>query len=306
MRIFFLFSSSSLLSIWIRLEFNFFCFLPLISIFQGRRDRERESIVLYFIFQRFFSIVFLLGFFFFFYIYNWMGPFLILISVVGKMGSFPFYFWVPPVVAPLRYEGTWILLRIQKLPPIALYIVFINIFSGDFVFFLVLISFLVRAVGGNNQRWLRPFMAFSSIAQRGWFMIRGLGGIELFLTYFRVYTIRLKILLSLADHQIGFLFFCPYRYWQGRWWPKVVFLSLFFRLGGLPPFPGFFIKFFVIWYLSSFIRRVKLAVLVTMAGFTVFFYGWYSLKGLIINNMVFLFTRQVPWGYRYLSIFFFF
>lgn len=306
LRFFFLFSSSSLVRIWISLEFNFFCFVPLIRVFEGTRTRERESIVLYFLFQRFFSLFFLLGFFFFFYQYRWLGPIIILLSVIGKIGSFPFYFWVPPVVAPLRYEATWMLLRIQKLAPIGLYIAFINTFSGDFVFFIVVISFLVRAVGGYNQRWLRPFMAFSSIAQRGWFIISGFGGIELFLTYFSVYAVTLKILLNIADHHIGFLFFCPYRYWQGRWWPKVTFLSLFFSLGGLPPFPGFFIKFFVIWVLRSFIRGVKLIVLVTMAGLTLFFYGWYSFKRLMINNIVFLFTREIPKGYRFLRIFFFF
>ena len=221
------------------------------------------------------------------------------------MGCFPFYFWVPPVVAPLRYESTWILLRIQKLGPMALYLSFINTFSGDLVFFSVVMRFLVRRVGGFNQRWLRPFIAFSSIAQRGWFIIAGFGGIELFIYYFGVYAVRLKILLRLADHHMGFLFFTPYKNWQGRWSPKVVFLSIFFSLGGLPPFPGFFIKFLVIWVLSSFIRGFKVVILVTMAGLTLFFYGWYSLKGLLINNIAYVFSRQISSGYSFLGMYMF-
>lgn len=306
LRFFFLFSSSSLVRIWIRLEFNFFCFVPLIAAFQRTRSRERESVTLYFLFQGFFSLVFLMGFFFFYYHMRELGPLLIFLSVVGKMGGFPFYFWVPPVVAPLRYESTWILLRVQKLGPIALYLSFINTFSGDLIFFSVVIRFFVRAVGGFNQRWLRPFMAFSSIAQRGWFIIRGLGGIELFIAYFLIYAVRLKLLLNLADHHIGFLFFSPYKNWQGGWSPKVVFVLVFFSLGGLPPFPGFFIKFLVIWFLSSFLRGFKIIIIRVIAGLTLFFYCWYSLKGLLINNIAFLFTRVVPSGYTYLGLYLFF
>jgi len=303
---FFLFSSSSLISLWIRLEFNFFCFVPLIRTFQGTSCRERESISLYFIFQRFFSLFFLSGFFLYFYHYRTIGPLVLFLSILGKIGCFPFYFWIPPVLVSLSYEATWILLSIQKLGPIALYLNTLNTLRGDLIFFIVLASFLVRGVGGFNQSGLRPFLAFSSIAQRGWFMLAGFGGTELFLVYFLVYAITLKILLRIASHQIIFLFFAPYCNWQGSWWPKLAFLSLFFSLGGLPPFPGFFIKFLVIWILSSFLGGVKIIILVRIAGFTLFFYVWYSLKGWMVNNIAFLFTRSLPLGNRFLSGFFFF
>ena len=305
LRFFFLFSSSSLVRLWIRLEFNFFCFVPLIRIFQGTRCRERESISFYFIFQSFFSLVFLRGFFLYFYQFRVRGPYIIFLSILGKIGCFPFYFWIPPVVASLRHEGTWILLRIQKLGPMALFLAFINTFSLDLIFFTVLAGFIIRRVGGFNQRWLRPFLAFSSIAQRGWFILAGFGGTELFLIYFIVYAITLKMVLSLAHHHKILLFWAPYQNWGRRLWPKLRFLGLFFSLGGLPPFPGFFIKFLVIWVLSFFLRGVKIIILVTIAGLTLFYYVWYSFKRILVNNIVFLFTRSIPQGYRYISGFFF-
>ena len=102
LRFFFLFSSSSLVSVWIRLEFNFFCFVPLMVAFQSTRARERESITLYFLFQRFFSLVFLMGFFFFFLSYKGVRPFPYFSICSGKNGMLPFLFLGPPSGSPLK------------------------------------------------------------------------------------------------------------------------------------------------------------------------------------------------------------
>jgi len=195
----------------------------------------------------------------------YVGFFLISVGFLFKLGCAPFHFWVCDV-----YEGAPLVVTVffSTAPKIALIVsfirlVFFSFFSFSFIyqFFFIFCAFcclVIGAFGGLAQKKVKRFLVFSSVGHMSFILLGfasnnllGLQGL-LFYTFFYI-SMSFFIWVSL------FCFNRPFstdslsvKYLdeiEGLNFENPIFcfcLSLlFFSLAGIPPFVGFFIKFFI-------------------------------------------------------------
>lgn len=239
-RVFIVVSRDNWLIVWIGMEINLYRFIPLILL--DRKNQEKEARIKYFIFQRIPSAILVLRFLFSLLnivrIHN-----MICLSLIIKIGVAPVHFWLPSVINSVNWVICWILSTIQKLAPIFLVIYFS--FSPYLIIWFSIFSSIVGGLGGINQTIIRVLLAYSSIGQIGWILggsliskiiriiyllsyIIIISRIFLFLNYIKIRSRNFNILIKKS---IRILY---------------IFRFLIIRLGGLPPFLGFFPKLMVI------------------------------------------------------------
>ena len=205
-----------------------------------------------------------------------IGLSLILISLFFKVSAAPFHIWTPDV-----YEGspTISTLFFATLPKFASLIFLFRIYhdlniieikSLNYIFQIVCaISLLVGVYGAITQKIIKRLLAFSSINHIG-FMMLGIMSYQLMsegtlffyliiylITTFGIFAVILN--LRSQDGEITKINDLNGLRFNSR--PKAIaFLVFLFSLAGIPPFAGFFAKFFILsasinegLYLLSFI-----------------------------------------------------
>jgi len=121
-------------------------------------------------------------------------------------------------------------------------------------------SLIIGALGALTERVFKKFIAYSSINQIGFVLIglstgqvTGLQTVIIFFLFYIVTSIALFGVFLNVENQttgehmryvsdLGFL--SPH-----EWLPRVALSIVFFSLAGLPPFAGFFSKFYVLLHL---------------------------------------------------------
>ncbi len=209
-----------------------------------------------------------------------IGLSLILISLFFKVSAAPFHIWTPDV-----YEGspTISTLFFASLPKFASLIFLFRIYhelnvseikSLNYIFQIVCaISLLVGVYGAITQKIIKRLLAFSSINHIG-FMLLGIMSYKLMsegtlffyliiylITTFGIFTVILN--LRSSEGELTQIVDLNGLRFNSR--PKAIALLVFlFSLAGIPPFAGFFAKFFILsasinegLYLLSFIAVVS-------------------------------------------------
>lgn len=266
-------SSSSWLGIWIGLEINLLSFIPL--IIDKKNLFTNESAIKYFLIQVFGSIIFLFSriiyltkIYYFNLFINQYENLIINSTIILKLGAAPFHFWFPNIIEGLSWNNSLLLLTWQKLAPL----IIISYSNPLNLFFFILISSLIGALGGLNHTSLRKILAFSSINHISWILIalslNNLFWIFYFLIYFIInisIVIIFKIINIFNINQI-FLF--------NNNFPLIKFCLFinFLSLGGLPPFIGFFPKWIIIenFILNKSILIIFFAIIIRLI--TLYFY----------------------------------
>jgi len=273
-------SSCRWLYIWIGLEINLLSFIPLIIC--GSNDIESEGAIKYFLVQSlgsslilvsYFSfMIFLVGFTYGFKLYSWI----LICSLIVKIGMFPFHYWLPQVINRASWFNCFLVSVVQKIAPS---FVMCFILQGEGFILIIVLGSLGSLFGGFNgigQRQLRIILAYSSIGHLGWIMCSIYFSFYAFIYYYIIYSFissGLILLLSVCPFKVvnlSRLNYIPLSF--------IIFISLsFLSISGLPPFLGFYSKLLVIYY---------------MVYFNIAFYS----AGLLIGSLINLFY--------YLRIFF--
>lgn len=245
--------------IWLGLEVNLYSFIPLILL--GKKNQEKEAAIKYFISQRIPSAILLVTFIL---LSDRILKFssLLIITIIIKIGIVPTHFWLPSVIGGISWRMCWILSTIQKIAPI--FIIFCRRrFSPLVRLYSAGLSSLVGGIGGLNQTIIRVILAYSSIGHIGWILAGSMTSFSRSFFYFLVYIVRVSsIFILLEDSKIRSINFRIKI--KDSFIKPVIVRFLFLRLGGLPPFLGFFPKIIVI---SRLVDQRSLFVLV---GFLVF------------------------------------
>nr|AHG06437.1 NADH dehydrogenase subunit 2 [Nemertopsis sp. WYS-2013] len=290
-------SSVSWLGIWAGLELNMLCFIPVLSYLSG--FQVIEGMVKYFLVQSFGSIILLFsglvvssGFVYIFSDFFY----LVFVSLFLKLGLFPFHWWLPTVLSSLGWFGVFLLSTWQKVGPFFLFLFFSGV--SYFFFFFSSFSALVGGICGIGQTSYRFLLAYSTIGHLGWMISVGFYSFFFAFFYFFVYFFFSVVLIFF------FWYFDVSRFVQ------VFSFSLFFvfflmiclmSLSGVPPFLGFFSKFF------SFFKLLEqggsfLLVFFLLAGslFSLYFY-----LGMFFSFFFFSFSFFC-FDYKFFKIFIFF
>ena len=179
-----------------------------------------------------------------------IGYLLIIVALFFKLSVAPFHMWVPDV-----YEGapTKIVLLLAVVPKIGFFSLIISI-GLPVNFFLggVLFSLFVGALGALNQTKIKRLLAYSGIGHMG-FILWGLEngsfeGLQASLVYLFIYVVMticaFSIILSFNVYKNLLVEFSG----LSRYLPffSTTLGVLFFSIAGIPPFAGFFGKWFIL------------------------------------------------------------
>jgi NADH-quinone oxidoreductase subunit N len=190
------------------------------------------------------------------------GMVFVVIGVAFKLGAVPFHMWVPDV-----YEGsaTSVTLFISSAPKIAAFAMALRLLSdglgplvGDWQQMLMILALLSMATGNIiaiSQTNIKRMLAYSTIAHVGFLML-GLiagnnSGYAASMFYVLIYALMsmgafgMVILLGRKDNEANML--DDFKGLADRSpWFAFVMLILMFSMAGVPPFAGFWAKWFVI------------------------------------------------------------
>ena len=191
-----------------------------------------------------------------------IGFTLIIIALFFKVSAAPFHIWTPDV-----YEGspTISVLFFATLPKFASLIFLFRFFiemdissysSLLFIFkFVCVLSLLIGAYGAITQTVIKRLLAFSSINHIGFILLSILSfqflSQGIFFFYLIIYLVTsfgvFSILLTLRNNSGELRLISDLSGLKTHNKSKAIaLLVLFFSLAGIPPFAGFFAKFFIL------------------------------------------------------------
>lgn len=182
------------------------------------------------------------------------------VGLFFKISLVPFHLWTADVYqgAPTgvtayfsvisKGAGAFVLMAI-------LYKVFGNLIVEwqTICYALIILSITVANLFAIRQQNLKRFLAYSSISQAGYIMLGVISGNELGMTslvyYILVYMVsNLAIfgVIGIIEHRTGKITINDYN-WLYTTNPRLSFVMMLalFSLAGIPPFAGFFSKFFI-------------------------------------------------------------
>lgn len=280
-----LFSISSIhwLGIWAGLELNLIGFLPLL-VYQ-KTSAESESAVKYFIVQAIGSRLLIFGRLnlystsFTWEIINLNQPTLyfiiILISLLIKVGIFPFYYWLPGVIAGLPWFSCILLTTWQKIAPLFLIITLLErntiIWMNYILCFFAAIASIIGGIGGINQTQIRALIAYSSIGHLGWITFARTQGewpIKIYLSIYIIITISIFIFLWNSNFNL----IKNSTILKNNPKNLIAIIALFLSLAGLPPMLGFISKWIIITSATSSTLLIPLFILVLGSTLRLFYY----------------------------------
>lgn len=194
------------------------------------------------------------------------GPLQLLAMVFFAIGLFfkislvPFHLWTPDVYEGAPTSITSYLSVISKGSAVfILFTIFIKVFGNmisdwqSILYGLIVISITLANVFAIRQKNLKRFLAYSSISQAGYIMMAVISGSAVGMSSL-VYYVLVYMFSNLAvfgvvqaiENQTGKIQLNDYNgLYQTNPKLSVVMMFALFSLAGIPPFAGFFSKFFV-------------------------------------------------------------
>nr|YP_010582831.1 NADH dehydrogenase subunit 2 [Psychoda alternata]AQX36166.1 NADH dehydrogenase subunit 2 [Psychoda alternata] len=265
-------SSTSLLGVWMGLEINLLSFIPL--MINTNNLLSTEASLKYFLNQvlaslvMLFLMIFMMNNYIFIFFNSIYSPMmnLIICTMLMKLGAAPFHFWLPQVMDKISWSNNMILMTIQKIAPMIILSYMIN---SSFLLFIIVLNMIISMISGFNQTSLRKILAFSSINHMGWMFMGLIFNDTLWLNYFIFYCLfSIAIVMVFKSFNLSYIkqtFSLKINYLQ-----KMLIFCSFLSLGGLPPFLGFFPKWMIIQYLSTF--NVPILCLMVMCSLVILFF----------------------------------
>nr|QKE61546.1 NADH dehydrogenase subunit 2 [Dipseliopoda sp. AJB-2020] len=260
-------SSISWLSMWIGLEINLLSFIPLMS---ENSLMSSEAMMKYFLIQTLGSSLFLYAFIMMMMFINikLMNILYMYISLLLKIGSAPFHFWFPMVIEGLSWLNSLILMTWQKLTPL---ILISYIFNENILIMSIILSLMIGSILGLNQTSIRKLMAYSSISHMGWLLSSLLISNLMMIFYFIIYSfMSISIIFMFDMYNISMInqLYSNFSFNKMNYLFSLNILSY----GGLPPFIGFFPKWFIIQYLTSINHFLLAFLLIIFSLINLFYY----------------------------------
>uniref|UniRef100_UPI0030DF851D NADH dehydrogenase subunit 2 n=1 Tax=Austruca iranica TaxID=578236 RepID=UPI0030DF851D len=284
-------SSSSWFGVWIGLELNLMSFIPIISL--KMNPYFSEAALKYFLIQAMGSAL-LISSSFLFLSLTFTSLFLILFSLLLKMGSAPFHFWFPQVMEGLLWPQVFLLSSIQKIAPLTL-ISYLMISEplNKLVMLSAIFSAMIGALGGINLMPLRKIIAFSSINHLSWMLIAISVSDTFWLFYFFLYTFILLSITSMFHKLQTFTISSLIKSNPTTYLFPLLISFNFFSLSGLPPFTGFVPKWMLIQVMLNQALYVPLFFLLLSALITLYFYLRIIIPFIVILNPMMSFNKTL-------------
>nr|UYK52066.1 NADH dehydrogenase subunit 2 [Palaeocimbex sp. CSCS-Hym-MC0161] len=277
-------NSSSWISAWMGMEINLMSFIPLM-LMKNKMFKSSNSMMIYFLIQAS-SSCFLLFFILMnkmeiFYYKNNLMNYFIQFSLLMKLGAAPFHWWTPKMIYLLNWKNCFILLTWQKLNPLIL--ISLTKFS-NLIYYSIMISMIIGSIIGMNQTSLKLIITYSSINHISWLMISMMLNFYIFLIYFIIYFITiLLICMFLNNLNINYL----NQMFKNNIniYMKILLISLFFSLAGIPPMLGFLPKLKILMLMMNNKLILESIMFIIFSLITLLFYMYPMMSSLILYKM---------------------
>nr|YP_010554782.1 NADH dehydrogenase subunit 2 [Potamyia horvati]UYO79428.1 NADH dehydrogenase subunit 2 [Potamyia horvati] len=306
-------SSNSWLLTWMGLEINTLSFLTF--IYNKNNIISNEMSIKYFMIQSMSSInlmffIFLLNLNYswnFLFYFNNASMILIFISLLFKVGSAPFHFWMINLINAMSWKTLFIFFTIQKIPLLILISYYMN---NKLMFLTILINCFFGSIGGLNVTDTRKIITYSSIYNFSWMFSSLMISEILFFLFMLIYSILLLNLVMMFHllnlNNLNQLFTIKTK--------SLLSFSLMISLlslAGLPPFLGFLgkwmISFMFIQFNNFFILIVIMFSLINLYYYIQLFYPIIFLNKIEIkwiNNPMSKINYKIKiWSFLFLSLF---
>lgn len=223
----------SLESVWVMMEVTTFIFVG-IALLLSQRSSAGMRLISYFLTQSVFSLVLLMAGISSHFRTNFMMSSLIIIVIFFKLGVFPIHSWYFTSVLYLPNPSFILALTFQKILPIYILRSYTRGFSSELLALcslILLLSLVMASSLSLSTPDLRSVIVLTSIANNIWLFSSLLVRFRVFIVFIAVYFSFLSLLFSTSN---------------------AVKCASLVTLSGLPPFPIFFIKLFIVYGLVSF------------------------------------------------------
>lgn len=222
-----------------------------------------SNLLVYFLIQAFSSFSLLI-----FYIFS--IPFLFTLSLLLKLSLFPFHSWFISSVYYFPNFVFFIVSTLHKLPIFIMLILYPLPLNFSLLWFSILFTFFVSGFLILRTRDIRLLLVLSSVGNNSWFFLRSFSGMYTFLVFAIVYIVSLfTLFFSLGTSSKPYLFNSHHNV------PLTNITGLIFvSLSGLPPFPLFFSKIYVIYslFISTWLSSRLLLLVVFSRSFLLIAY----------------------------------
>lgn len=195
-----------------------------------------SQLIMYFLIQALSSFIILV-----FYIYN--IPFLLTLSLIIKLSIFPFFIWFINVVYRFPNFILFLVRTLHKIPVILLMYYFSLPLNTNLLWLSIILTTLVSGIIILRVYDFRIILVLSSVGNNSWFILAQISGLFPFLFFILLYSLSLYLLLSNFNglsKPLSYTTISNTIYSMSFW---VISLS------GMPPFPLFYGKMIVIYFL---------------------------------------------------------
>ncbi len=227
-----------------------------------------------------------------------LGMVFFLSGMAFKISMVPFHLWTADVYQGAPTNITAFLSVISKGAAVfALMMVLFKVFGGiapywEYVVYgLIVVTITVGNLFAMRQRNMKRFLAFSSISQAGYIMLgvlagtpTGMASVVYYLLIYLVSNLGLFGVVSIIENASGKTKISEY---SGLYKtnPKlsVAIMLFLFSLAGIPPFAGFFSKFFV--FVAAAERGYYILVFIALLNTVISLYYYLLIvKAMFIND----------------------
>jgi len=214
----------------------------------------------------------------------------------------PFHFWTPDVYQGAPTSVTSYLSVISKGSAVyILFVVFVKVFVNmvaewqSILYVLIILSITIANLFALRQQNIKRFLAFSSVSQAGYLLLAVISGSAIGMSAM-VYYVLVYMFSNLAifgvvqaiETRSAKLNISDYNgLYQTNPKLSVVMMLALFSLAGIPPFAGFFSKFFI--FTAAFEQGYYVLVFIALVNTIISLYYY-----LIVVKAMFLTKSEEP------------
>jgi NADH-quinone oxidoreductase subunit N len=229
------------------------------------------------------------------------GAFLILTNFSFKFGFVPFHFWIKDLFLYCNWGGLFLFSTFPKI--IIIYLLstnfnFLIILFKPIIILLIILTLIFGTGLAINTDYIRCLIGYSTIVQTG-FLLAGLltdtvlsGAIVIFGTVIYIinaFAIFLMILILersiIRGNQLRIIDL--FELWSSNRFFTIIFAIILCSFAGLPPFPGFIQKYYILFLLIFTEHRLLALILFMGTIYMVFYYFRLSIIMFFTTNNIF-------------------
>nr|WMV00350.1 NADH dehydrogenase subunit 2 [Maoricicada mangu] len=280
-------SSNNWLGCWMGIEMNMVSFLPIMA--NKMSIYASESMIKYFIIQSMGSSLLLMSI-----IISMMIDlnYMIMISLMIKIGCPPFHFWYVSVIEGLSWMVCFILMTIQKVIPMVM-LSYLNVNMSLFI----IMACIWGCIGGLGYSSMRKIIAYSSIYNLSW-IFSGIMIINYsWMIYYFVYSFTLMAVCYMFN-MFNINYINQFIMSSCNFSKSVMMMIIFMSMGGLPPFLGFFPKLIMIYCLLL-NNMLFICILLLMTALIVLFFYLRIVMTTLMMNTISMKSIIIEYSYSY-------